>query len=234
MTSRRSGVGRLRLWTTISAFSNESLRALRLRSRSFANYSQAGDRAKCSDNARALSDSCLRPPQQGLKQQNPTWLRTSMPKDVCIICYSHKMKCGVCFATTKIVGAKLFRRRHGQTKMTVSVRLHCWVLLSYDRTWKNMVHTSSNLCQTNVEQGSWDGGQKTGVRSHLVIRDVIMVWDTSKWFRILIKQNKKSWNGVLKSVPKNMWRWSSETWMFAHILKYQHESWTFLRFFPKK
>ena len=115
---------------------------------------------------------------------------------------------------------KYFRRRHGQTKMTVSVRLHCWVLLSYDRTWKNMVHTSSNLCQTSMEQGLWHGEKRTGVLSHLVIRDVIMVWDTSKWFRILIKQNKKSWNGVLKSVPKNMWRWSSETWMVAHILKY--------------
>jgi hypothetical protein len=38
------------------------------------------------------------------------WLQMSMPMDVSIICYLHKMTCDVCFATTKNVGAKFFQK----------------------------------------------------------------------------------------------------------------------------
>jgi hypothetical protein len=109
--------------------------------------------------------------------------------------------------------------------LTVSVHLNCWLFLSYDRTWKNVVQTCRNWCKTNVEHCSWHEEKRTGVLSHLVVRNVIMVWDTSWWFRAHIGQNMKSCNRVLKSVPKNMWRQRSETWTFANILKFQRDFW---------
>jgi hypothetical protein len=141
------------------------------------------------------------------------------------------MACGVAVVpNAKKWARKKYRRRHGHTKLTVSGHLHCWLLLSYDRTWKNMVQTCTNWYQTNVEQCLWHEEKQTRELSHLVVQNVIMVWDTSWWCRAHIEQNMKSCNRVLRSVPNNMWRQRSETWTFANILKFQQDSWTFFRF----
>jgi hypothetical protein len=107
------------------------------------------------------------------------------------------MACGVAVVPdAKKWVQKLYGRRHGQIKLTVSVHLHCSLLLSYDRTWTNVVQFCRNWYQTNVEQCSWHEEKQTGVLSHLAVQNVIMVWDTSWWCRAHIEQNMKSCTSI--------------------------------------
>ena len=98
----------------------------------------------------------------------------------------------VCGAATKNLGAKvLYRSRHEQTKMTVLVQLQWFTLAG-----------------TNVRQ-TWNKvrDMENKEREYKVILSYMM----SSWSEThhsdskSILQNMKSWNRILKSIPKNMW-----------------------------
>jgi hypothetical protein len=78
-----------------------------------------------------------------------------MPMDVCIICNARKMACGLCSATTQNVGAKNNQKETwtNQNDSISTVALLCAVVVLRQNMKKNVVHNSSNLCQTNLEQG---------------------------------------------------------------------------------
>ena len=103
--------------------------------------------------------------------------------------------------------------------------------------WQNLKVHGSTLelwCQTNEERGSCHQKKCTGILSRLVVRDILVVLETSWWFWNHIVQNMKSFFQLLKAVAKNMRSGSSETWACLNILKYWRDSWTNFWFFPKK
>jgi hypothetical protein len=81
-------------------------------------------------------------------------LQTSMPMDDFIICSLRKMAFGVAVVpNAKKWARKLYVRRHGQTKLMVSVHLHCWLLSSeHEQTWFKLAGTDIRQTWSNVRE----------------------------------------------------------------------------------